>query len=196
MLHCGAFEQALTHEDEGLLERIYENRQCAGFRSSFDAIELVYGGEIEGVGGESVKSVGGDGDDTSAHEEMRRVSQCIDFRCLRINAQKFCRQFFGPRRSRTLTPQRSAALPLFGRRYHGWIGGSNGEGALQRQGAVKSRFTARKTRGGAEYLATLGMTVAARFAVVGRRARRAREEKHRNGLEGGDLLGSLLWLHL
>jgi len=28
--------------------------------------------------------------------------------------------------------QRSAALPLFGRRYHGWIGGSNGEGAPSR----------------------------------------------------------------
>src|ERR1700744_271884 len=128
MFHRGALKQALAHQDEGLFERIHENGQSACLGAAFDAIKLVYGGEIEGVGGKSVEGVGGDGDDTAADKEMRRVTQCIDFRCLRVNAQQFCRQFFGPRRSRKTTPQRSAALPLFGRRYHGWNRGSNGEG--------------------------------------------------------------------
>ena len=139
VLHRGALEEALAHQDERLFERVDEDGEGARFGAALDTIKLVDGGEIEGVGGEAVESVGRDGDDTAANEEMSRVSQCIDFRCLRVNAQQFCRQCFGPRRSRMKQLQRSAALPLLGRRYHGWNGGSNGEGA---QCVAKTRGTA------------------------------------------------------
>jgi hypothetical protein len=86
---------------------------------------------------------------------------------------------------------------------------------------MESRFIAQEARDGAEDLTPFGMTIVwiaivaltlvvlhlnphplkakgaapkCRLAVGRRGGGRCRE--HRNGLEGGDLLGSLLWLHL
>ena len=75
VLHRGAFEEALAHQDERLVQRIDQDGKSASFGTAFDAIEFVHGGEIEGIRGKSVESVGGDGNDTAADEEMRRVSQ-------------------------------------------------------------------------------------------------------------------------
>ena len=103
----------------GLIQRIHQDWQRPGFRSPFHSVQLVHGRKIERVGSQSIERVGGNSNDTASDEEMRRISQCIDFRGLRVHAQQFCRQLFGLWRSRNSSPcSAPPALPLFGRRYH------------------------------------------------------------------------------
>lgn len=53
-------------EDRGLGERIYENGKGAVLGTAFDAEDLFDGGEINGIGGEGVKRVRGNGNDRAA----------------------------------------------------------------------------------------------------------------------------------
>lgn len=56
----------IAGENLGVNERADENGEALGFGASFNAENLVDGGEIDGIGGESVERIGGNGDDGAA----------------------------------------------------------------------------------------------------------------------------------
>lgn len=53
-------------EDGGVRERIDEDGKCAVLGTALDAEDVIDGGEIDGIGGESVKRVGGNSNDGAA----------------------------------------------------------------------------------------------------------------------------------
>src|SRR5260370_7786052 len=67
---------------------------------------------MEGVGGEPIESVRGDGNSSSARYKIRRIAQQVRLRGLCIDAQQFSWQFFGLWRSRDATLQRPAGAAL------------------------------------------------------------------------------------
>ena len=56
----------IFREDLGVDQRANENRKSAMLGTALDAKDFFDGGEIDRVGGESVKRIGGDGDDRTA----------------------------------------------------------------------------------------------------------------------------------
>src|SRR4029077_11372548 len=67
-------------------------------------VYLVHCSEIERIGSQSVERIGRNSDDTALDEEMRRISQRIVFRALRVHAQQLCQQLFGLWRRRSCHP--------------------------------------------------------------------------------------------
>src|SRR2546429_10009267 len=63
-----------------LLDRIHQNRQGSRFGPPFHVVNLIHRRQIERVRCQSVKSVRGYRDHTSAREKTRRVSQHFPFR--------------------------------------------------------------------------------------------------------------------
>ena len=77
--HIGDF----TDQTNGLLNRIDKNRQGFGLRSAFDLEDSFDGGEIERIGGKSVKRVSSDTYDATALDEGGGIIDDMTLRCFR-----------------------------------------------------------------------------------------------------------------
>lgn len=61
-------------EDGSVVEGVDEDRESAGFQAAFDAEDFVDGREINGIGGEGVKGIRGNGDNSAAIEPLRGIA--------------------------------------------------------------------------------------------------------------------------